>query len=93
MNSAVASVLNKVLGEFVENMDSSQLNTSILAGDIKLKDMRVKVDAIKQFGFPFNMKSGLIGNINVQIPWRHLTSKPLQVTIEDVYILLEPLPT
>lgn len=92
MNSAVASVLNKVLGEFVQDLNASQLNTSILGGDIKLKNLRVKPEALKKFGFPFLMKSGLVGNIDVSIPWRNITSKPLKVLIEDVYVLLEPMP-
>ena len=92
MNSAVATVLNKVLGEYVQDLNASQLNTSILGGDIKLKNTRVKPEALKKFGFPFVLKSGLIGNLNVSIPWRNIASQPLKVLIEDVYVLLEPMP-
>ena len=52
MNYAVASVLNKVLGEFVQDLDSSNLNIGIFSGDINLHNLRVKVDALKKFGFP-----------------------------------------
>ena len=74
MNSAVATVLNKVLGEYVQDLNASQLNTSILGGDIKLKNTRVKPEALKKFGFPFVLKSGLIGNLNVSIGDNNLDS-------------------
>lgn len=92
MNAAVATVLNKVLGEFVQDLDSSNLKTSIFSGDINLKNVRVKTEALKKFDFPFNLKSGLVGNIQVKIPWTKLTSRPLYVKVEDVYVLVEPLP-
>jgi vacuolar protein sorting-associated protein 13A/C len=78
------------LGDFVEGLDSDNLNTSVMRGNIELKNLRVKPEAIKKFGFPFNMKSGSVGKINVEVSWTSLTSKPIKILIEDLYILLEP---
>lgn len=42
---------------------------------------------------PFDLKVGHVGNINVQIPWRNLTTAPLIIEISEIFIQLDPKPT
>jgi hypothetical protein len=89
MKSAVTSVLNRVLGEFVENLDTDNLNMSLLSGTVTLNDLRIKRSAIEKFGFPFTIQSGFLKRVFVKIPWTSLTSSPLQVEVSGLHLHLE----
>jgi hypothetical protein len=89
MKSAVTSVLNRVLGEFVENLDSDNLNMSLLSGTVTLNDLRIKRSAIEKFGFPFTIQSGFLKRVYVKVPWTSLTSSPLQVEVAGLHLHLE----
>ena len=68
MNGAVANVLNKVLGDWIENLDSKNLNLSVLSGEILLQDLRVKSDAFDNLGLPFRLVHGFLGKLSAKIP-------------------------
>ena len=88
MNSAVAKILNKYLGKFLENFNKKDLKLSIFSGSVKLNNVRVKPGILDELGLPFKLKCGYVGHIHVDIPWSHLTSSPIKVTIDKVYIIL-----
>ena len=93
MNGAVASVLNRVLGDWIENLNSDNLNLSIFSGQILLQDLRLKTSAFHNLGLPFHLEYGHVGKIYANIPWTALSTSPLRVLIEDIHIFLNPLPT
>ncbi|CAG9310720.1 unnamed protein product [Blepharisma stoltei] len=93
MNSALARVLNTILGDWVENLNSDQLNLSLFSGQILLENLSLKQDAFKNLGFPFQITSGFFGKLFVKIPWTSLKSSPVQVEIEDVFALIKPRPS
>ena len=93
MNGAVASVLNRVLGDWIENLNSDNLNLSIFSGQILLQDLRLKTSAFHNLGLPFNLEYGHVGKIYATIPWTALSTSPLRVLVEDIHIFLNPLPT
>lgn len=90
MNTAVANILNSVLGEWIENIDSNDLRLSVITGNVTLRNLRIKSDAMKQLTLPYIMKSGYVGKINAKIAWGSLGSNPLKIVVEDVYVLLGP---
>ena len=92
MNKAIATVLNKVLGDWVENLNPEQLNMSVFKGKIELRNLHLKRSALDKLGVPFQLEYGFVGYIMVDIPWASLSSKPLIVHIEDVLGLLSPKP-
>ncbi|CAG9327203.1 unnamed protein product [Blepharisma stoltei] len=92
MNSAIAKVLNKVLGDFVEGLSSDQLNISMFSGEVSLKNLRLKKEALQKLGLPFNLTSGFVGRLFMKIPWKSLGSSPLQVEVENVFALVNPKP-
>ena len=77
MNKAIATILNKVLGDFVENLNADQLNMGVLSGDIRLERLRLKAAIFEKIGVPLNLKYGYVGGVVVKIPWLKLGSEPL----------------
>ncbi|XP_066252738.1 intermembrane lipid transfer protein Vps13 isoform X1 [Euwallacea similis] len=88
--SVISQILNKALGEFVENLDGNQLNIGIWGGDVNLKDLVLKSSALESLDLPIQTVYGKIGNLVLKVPWTSIYTKPTIVMIEDVYLLAEP---
>lgn len=55
-----------------------------------MADLEINPEALVEFNVPFSIKKGVIGKLELSIPWRNLKSKPVVVQIADVFILVEP---
>jgi vacuolar protein sorting-associated protein 13A/C len=86
--SVLESVLNQILGKYIEGLTAADLNVSIWNGDVKLQNVRLRADIFKQFKLPLELVFGRIGNLQVSVPWKSISSKPVDVTIDDVYIVV-----
>ncbi|XP_076670615.1 intermembrane lipid transfer protein VPS13A isoform X2 [Andrena cerasifolii] len=87
---AIAAFLNRLLGKYVEDLDTEQFNVGIFSGDTCLTDLKLKPEALYQLGLPIKVEVGLIGKIVLKIPWSGLFSQPIVLCIEDVYIVAVP---
>ncbi|XP_076375159.1 intermembrane lipid transfer protein VPS13A isoform X2 [Megalopta genalis] len=87
---AIAAFLNRLLGKYVEDLDTEQFNVGIFSGDTCLTDLKLKPEALYQLGLPIRVEVGLIGKIVLKIPWSGLFSQPIILSIEDVYIVAVP---
>ncbi|XP_015594990.1 vacuolar protein sorting-associated protein 13A isoform X2 [Cephus cinctus] len=87
---AVAALLNRFLGKYVEDLDTEQFNVGIFSGDTYLTDLKLKPEALYQLGLPIRVEIGLIGKINLKIPWTGLSTQPTTLSIQDIYIVAVP---
>ncbi|KAJ9635099.1 Vacuolar protein sorting-associated protein 13 [Coniosporium tulheliwenetii] len=83
LEGLVANLLNRFLGMYVQNFDPKQLNVGIWGGDVKLRDLELRREALDQLHLPLNVVSGHLGQLTLQIPWSNLRGKPVKVNIED----------
>ena len=90
LESLVANLLNRFLGMYVRNFDPKQLNVGIWSGDVKLRDLKLRREALDQFHLPLNVVEGHISSLTLQIPWSNLRGKPVRINIEDVFLLAAP---
>jgi vacuolar protein sorting-associated protein 13A/C len=79
-----------VLGKYIEDLDSKDLNISIWGGDIKLNDINLKKDIFSMFKVPLDLIFGQIGELHIRVPWKNLGSSPVEVTINDIQIVVRP---
>ena len=86
----ITQVLNKVLGDFIENIDASQLNISLLNGNVNLSNMKLKSTIFDALPVPFSLDYGQIGVINLKIPVFNLLTSPLVIEIRDVFAIIRP---
>ncbi|OAD54827.1 Vacuolar protein sorting-associated protein 13C, partial [Eufriesea mexicana] len=87
---AIATFLNRLLGKYIEDLDTEQFNVGIFSGDTCLTDLKLKPEALYQLGLPIKVEVGLIGKIVLKIPWSGLFSQPIILCIEDIYIVAVP---
>ena len=90
LEGLVANLLNRFLGMYVRNFDAKQLNVGIWSGDVKLRNLELRREALDQLHLPLNVVEGHLGQLTLQIPWSNLRGKPVRVNIEDVFLLAAP---
>ncbi|KAJ5899161.1 hypothetical protein N7495_003905 [Penicillium taxi] len=90
LESLVANLLNRFLGIYVKNFDAKQLNIGIWSGDVKLRNLELRREALDQLHLPLNVVEGHLGQLTLSIPWSNLRGKPVKVDIEDVFLLAAP---
>ena len=90
LESLVANLLNRFLGMYVKNFDPKQLNVGIWSGDVKLRNLQLRKEALDQLHLPLNVVEGYLGELTLQIPWSNLRGKPVKASIQDVFLLAAP---
>ncbi|KAI9675485.1 MAG: hypothetical protein M1829_003289 [Trizodia sp. TS-e1964] len=90
LEGPVANLLNRFLGVYIRNFDPKQLNIGIWSGDVKLKNLELRREALDQLRLPINVIEGHLGQLTLSIPWANLKGRPVKVFIEDVFLLAAP---
>ncbi|XP_055010645.1 LOW QUALITY PROTEIN: intermembrane lipid transfer protein VPS13C [Boleophthalmus pectinirostris] len=86
----VSDLLNRFIGDYVENLDKSQLKIGIWGGNVVLENLKVKENALSEFDVPFRVKAGQISKLTLKIPWKNLYSEAVVATLEGLYLLVVP---
>jgi hypothetical protein len=87
LNKAAGTLLNKLLGDYISNIDSGNVSFS-LSGELTLHNLQLKSSALDKLGLPIKVKAGSISRLHLEVPWRD--SRPAIVNIEGLYILACP---
>ncbi|KAI2611442.1 vacuolar protein sorting-associated protein 13 [Hypoxylon fragiforme] len=90
LEGLVAGLLNRFLGMYLKNFDPAQLKVGIWSGDVKLRNLELRKEALDQLKLPINVMEGHLGELTLVIPWSNLRGAPVKVLIEDVYLLASP---
>jgi hypothetical protein len=90
LEGAVAAVLQKALGAYLEGIDSTSLRASVWDGDIVLRNLSLKTSALEALQLPVRVLGGSVGVVRVQVPWRKLRTEPIVINIEGLWLLLAP---
>ncbi|KAI1862359.1 uncharacterized protein JN550_010221 [Neoarthrinium moseri] len=90
LEGLVAGLLNRFLGMYVKNFDPTQLKVGIWSGDVKLRNLELRKEALDQLKLPINVVEGHLGELTLTIPWSNLRGAPVKVFIEDVFLLASP---
>lgn len=87
LNRATTMVLNRLLGDYVTNVDSKNVSFS-LSGHLTLNNLQLKSTALDKLGLPVKLRAGTISKLHLQIPIR--SSTPAIIEIEGLYMLVCP---
>ncbi|KAH9368568.1 hypothetical protein HPB48_007122 [Haemaphysalis longicornis] len=88
--SVAVELVNYILGDYVENLDTSQLKLGIWGGDINLKNLDIKQSAIDDLDLPFRVAYGHIEKLTLKIPWQSLYSATYTANVEGIYMVVVP---
>ncbi|XP_051829756.1 LOW QUALITY PROTEIN: intermembrane lipid transfer protein VPS13C [Antechinus flavipes] len=90
LESVVADLFNRFLGDYVENLDKSQLKLGIWGGNVALDNLQIKENALSELDVPFKVKAGQIDKLILKIPWKNLYGEAVVATLEGLYLLVVP---
>ncbi|KAM6200995.1 intermembrane lipid transfer protein VPS13C [Rhynchocyon petersi] len=90
LESVVADLLNRFLGDYVENLNKSQLKLGIWGGNVALENLQIKENALSELDVPFKVKAGQIDKLTLKIPWKNLYGEAVVATLEGLYLLIVP---
>ncbi|NWW74640.1 VP13C protein, partial [Climacteris rufus] len=90
LESVVADLLNRFLGDYVENLNKSQLKLGIWGGNVALDNLQIKENALSELDVPFRVKVGQIDKLTLKIPWKNLYGEAVVATLEGLYLLIVP---
>uniref|UniRef100_A0A2K6JWX2 Vacuolar protein sorting 13 homolog C n=1 Tax=Rhinopithecus bieti TaxID=61621 RepID=A0A2K6JWX2_RHIBE len=82
LESVVADLLNRFLGDYVENLNKSQLKLGIWGGNVALDNLQIKENALVSF---FKLYK-----LTLKIPWKNLYGEAVVATLEGLYLLVVP---
>ncbi|PON64877.1 Phosphatidylinositol-4, 5-bisphosphate phosphodiesterase gamma [Parasponia andersonii] len=88
----VLHLLRRYLGEYVHGLSAEALRISVWKGDVVLKDLRLKAEALNSLRLPVTVKAGFVGTITLKVPWKSLGKEPVIVLIDRVFVLAHPAP-
>ena len=82
-----AKLVSHLFCEYIDRVDSSQLELGIWNGVAKLENLSIRKDALVLHQLPFSVNRGTVGAISLRFPWGSLGSQPCVVDIEDVFLV------
>jgi len=85
-------LFNRILAPYVENLDMNQVNYGIGQGQLTLRNLRLKKGALDKFRLPVDVLEGHLGTFTLSLHWMNLGNQPVEVLIEDMYLLVVPSP-
>ncbi|RDB28887.1 Vacuolar protein sorting-associated protein 13 [Hypsizygus marmoreus] len=85
-------LFNRILAPYVENLDLNQVNYGIGQGQLTLRNLRLKKGALDKFRLPVDVLEGHLGELSLSLHWLNLGNQPVEILIEDVYLLVVPSP-
>jgi N-terminal region of Chorein or VPS13 len=61
-----------------------------ITGNVVLENMRLKPSLLDSLLLPVALKHGLIGRLELRIPWSQLGTEPIVVVLDRVFVVIEP---
>lgn len=83
-------LLLKLFGEYVEELNKEHLHVSVWAGDVVLKDLKLKPGALDELKLPISVIHGEINSLSLKVPWTRIGSSPVQLTLDGLYAIAAP---
>lgn len=67
LEPVLAYYLNLYLGKYVTGLDADKLRLSVWAGDVVLKGLKLRSEALKDLNLPITVKGGVIGTLRLKV--------------------------
>eukprot|EP01133_Synstelium_polycarpum_P005870 gene5870-6788_t len=83
----VAEVIDRFLGSFLQEVTKKQLKIGLFNGNVLLKNVEIKPEALRAFDLPVAVNRGVVGRLVIKVPWTSLKTDPVIIQLQDIYVL------
>ena len=85
----VTGFILEYLGQYLEGLDRKQLRLKLWAGDLVIKNVRLRGPAFDELlqdmgGLPLCLMNGTVDELHLRVPWSSLKSESVVVTLSGV---------
>ena len=87
LKELITQLIRRFLHQFI---DLSEKAFDWDEGDLKLENVMINKDALKLLALPLRLKSGWVGKLTIKMNVMALTTEPVRVSLEDVFIIAGP---
>jgi vacuolar protein sorting-associated protein 13A/C len=63
----VAFYLNKYLGKYLDGLDAQSLAISVWNGDVSLRNLTLKPEALQDLELPITVRAGILGKLTLKV--------------------------
>ncbi len=93
LKNYLSKLLVSRFGRYLK-LDNEKLRVAAWKGDVELHDIEVLADALSDtLDGPVRVVCGNLGHFHLHVPWAALGSRPVEIVIEDVTVVLAPVDT
>ncbi|KAF7837664.1 putative vacuolar protein sorting-associated protein 13F [Senna tora] len=82
--------LEKIMRDYFHIFKLCCFVLRLALGDVVLKDLKLKAEALNALKLPVTVKAGFVGTITLKVPWKSLGKEPVIVLIDRVFVLAHP---
>ncbi|GAB0491741.1 hypothetical protein MMPV_002996 [Pyropia vietnamensis] len=96
LESLLADVLTRVLGQYVHGIDRDSIRFGVWGGNLELTGLALRPEALAVLfeslgiALPVTVHSGFIGLLSLEVPWKRLSSSPVRVTLQQLTVFASP---
>ena len=87
LETAVADVLQKVLGAFVRDINAERLQMNLWSGEVQLDELELRAEALNALELPAHILSGVLGSLRIKVPWRNLGKDKMSVQVDRIFLV------
>lgn len=91
LENIVANALQNALGAFFVGVEKQRLKVDVFSGEVVLRNLPVREDALYTWQQPYRVRWGVVGTLRIKVPWQRLGREPVEIRVEDLNVLLEPI--
>jgi len=84
-------VLLNVVGPYIQGIDRQNLQLGVWSGNVTVHNVSIKPEVLRNLELPFKLKFSSVGKLTALIPWSNLGSKPVEILLEDVILIIDPI--
>lgn len=96
LESVLADVLTRVLGQYLEGIDRDSVRFGAWSGLVELRRVALRPEALAVLfetlgmDLPVTVEAGFIGLLRLQVPWNAIGTTPVQILMEDITVMARP---
>eukprot|EP00954_Amorphochlora_amoebiformis_P024590 1367453-Amorphochlora_amoeboformis.AAC.1 len=89
MGSAIAKrLIDRYAGNFLEK--GYNIKVDLFGSAIYMKNVRIRPEALEFLNLPITVKYGYLSNLHIDYTFTSLTTAPIKVNIEDLFVIAAP---
>ncbi|UJR10669.1 hypothetical protein I4U23_014864 [Adineta vaga] len=86
----VGYLLDRYLGDYLENLDTKKLKIDLWSGNVVLENLYLKPNALADLNLPVTISVGYLQKLVLQVPWKNIYTHPTKATIDGLFLLVVP---